>query len=820
MNSVKRPESPPVGSTDAGLPPSAQATRASHLTPTNPPATGWTAALKQYLTRPDRVKAQVICAFAVIMLLALLVSVFTFVRGHAVNMTTAGFVGQDLPAFTSLFDLKLAVMSEEPIVYDYYATQDSTRFRVSHATNAQRIARGLALLKDSGLDAASVSEIEGHYLQLGRLAKDLDQTLDRPFVDWVRASALLSSISDHAEGINRGVDHLMQVASGNVEERGKHTRQEVSGIVTMVAAFSVATLILLITTGYSLRAYIAESTRRRQLALFPERNPHPILSVRADGTPVYANRGALNMLAECGLPPTHMHRLLPGDLSKRLAALKQSGGFMDALEYQACGRALSGEIHPLPDYDLFHVYLSDVSERRQFEETLIHRAYHDAVTNLPNRYSFHETLSEALAHGRRGAVLLLSVDRFRLFVDSFGHAAGDEVLKAVAARLDQALRASWSASGVSRLFRMDSAQFAIVARGVESAAELDEHARLLREVIAGPVKVKDRELLLSFSIGGSLFPIDGMDAEVVVRSADRAMQSVRKQGGNGYCHYGPQLDAQHLELLEMETALRLAHERGEMALHFQPQVNIRTGALIGFEALLRWQHPEHGMMPTQRFIAVAEETGLIIPIGEWVLRTACIQAREWLGTGLRNFTMGVNVSARQFTTGDLPATVSRIVQETRLDPSYLELEITESVAMHDVERTIATLSALRDIGVKLAIDDFGTGYSSLSYLKRFPIHRLKIDQSFVRNVASDPNDAAITRAIIALARSLKLGLIAEGVETEAQRALLARCGCKEIQGYLVARPAPASELQLFLSGNAQRQRLKTKIILPEGHLLQ
>jgi EAL domain-containing protein (putative c-di-GMP-specific phosphodiesterase class I) len=323
---------------------------------------------------------------------------------------------------------------------------------------------------------------------------------------------------------------------------------------------------------------------------------------------------------------------------------------------------------------------------------------------------------------------------------------------------------------------------------------------------------------LSFSIGGSLFPIDGVNAEVIVRSADRAMQSIRKQGGNGYCHYSPQLDAQYLELLELETALRLAQERGEMALHFQPQVNIRTGALIGFEALLRWRHPEHGMIPTQRFIAVAEDTGLIVPIGEWVLRSACLQAREWLGAGLRDFTMGVNVSARQFAGGELPVTVSRIIRETRLDPSYLELEITESVAMHDVERTIATLSALREIGVKLSIDDFGTGYSSLSYLKRFPIHRLKIDQSFVRNVASDPNDAAITRAIIALARSLKLGLIAEGVETEAQRALLARCGCKEIQGYLIARPAPASELQNFLLANVQRQRPRAKCAAAEGEL--
>ena len=433
----------------------------------------WAAALKRYLTRSDRVKTQVVTAFAVIMLLALLVAVFTFVRGHAVNVTTAGFVDQDLPTFTSLFDLKLAVMSEEPIVYDYYATKDSERFRASHAANAQRIAHGIELLRRSGIDTRYVNAVEGHYVELTHLAEELDNTLDRRSVNWTRAGALRTSISAHAEEINRGVDHMLRLASGNVERRGNLTRKEVGEIVTMVATFSVATLILLLATVYSLRAYIAESNKRRQLALFPERNPHPILSVSANGTTVYANRGALSMLVECGLAGTDTRDLLPTNLAERLATLKQSGGIMDRFEYEACGRALAAELHPLPDYDLFHVYLSDISERRQAEQKLVHQAYHDALTGLPNRYRFHEALWQALSAYRTGAVLLLSVDRFRLLLDSFGHATGDEVLKAVAVRLAEALAASWSTLGRSRLFRIDGAQFAILAPGVRSAAELD-----------------------------------------------------------------------------------------------------------------------------------------------------------------------------------------------------------------------------------------------------------------------------------------------------------------------------------------------------------
>ncbi|HTS52237.1 MAG TPA: bifunctional diguanylate cyclase/phosphodiesterase [Burkholderiales bacterium] len=741
--------------------------------------------------------------FAAIVALALLLSIFTYLHGRSVNLTTTGFVDHDLPSVATLFDLKLAVVSEEPILYDYYATGDRARFRASHGANARRIQRGLLQLKRSGVSPERMGEVEGHYRELNRLAAELDATLGRAPMDPHKAQALLAAINHHAADINAGVDKVLDVVSGDVDRRGRVVQEEVATIVSMVGAFSVATLILLVLTGYSLRAYVSESTKRRQLALFPERNPHPILSVSSEGTPLYANRGALQMLGDSKASTQDTARLLPADLVERLDALRRSRRDIDRFEYQACGRQLSCEIHPLPDQDLFHLYLSDITEHKRAEQKLMYQAYHDALTDLPNRHEFHEKLSQAISAQATGAVLLLIVDRFRLYVDSLGHSVGDEVLRAVAARLNQTLEGSWSEFLAARLFRMDGARFAVFAPGVRSAATLDSLAQRMQESALEPIRVRDRQFLLTFSVGGSLFPLDGRDAETVVRGADRAMQSVREQGGNAYRRYGSDLDTEYSELLELETDLRLAQERGELVLHFQPQVDIRTEALIGFEALLRWNHPVRGMIPPNRFIPLAEDTGLIVPIGEWVLHTACVQARAWLDCGLRGFAVGVNVSARQFAGGDLAQTVQRVVRDTGLDPAYLELEVTETVAMQDAEQTVETLDALKEIGVRMSIDDFGTGYSSLSYLKRLPVHRLKIDRSFVRDITSDKDDAAITRAVIALARSLRLKVIAEGVETEQQRALLARYGCREIQGYLIARPSSASDLTPFLSQHLQ-----------------
>src|SRR5262245_1660608 len=760
-------------------------------------------AAQRQTPRADRLRRQMVVITSAILGLAVLLSLFTYEHGRSVNLTTTGFVDHDLPSVSILFDLKLAVVSEEPILYDYYATGDRGRFRPSHGANARRIERILAQLRHSDVSPNLAAGIDGHFRELNRLAAELDATLIGAFPDPAKAATLLTSISRHAADINTGVDKMLAVVSGDVARRGKIVQEEVATIVSMVVAFSVATLILLILTGYSLRAYIGESTKRRQLALFPERNPHPILSVSSEGTPLYANRGALQMLRDCGASSTDASVLLPADLVARLDALRRSRRDRDRFEYEACGRQLACEIHPLPDQDLYHVYLSDITEHKRAEQKLIHQAYHDSLTELPNRNEFHERLSQAISAQACGAVLILNLDRFRLMVDSFGHNVGDEVLRAVAGRLHQTLQGSWSEFLAARLFRIDGARFAVFAPGVRSPATLDALAARMQESAVEPLRVRDRQLLLSFSVGGSLFPVDGKDAETVLRGADRAMQSVRKQGGNGYRRYSTELDAEYTEQLELETELRLAQERGELSLHFQPQVNIRTGALIGFEALLRWNHPEQGMIPPNHFIPLAESTGLIVDIGEWVLHTACVQARAWLDLGLRGFTIGANVSGRQFAAGDLAQRVQRVVHDTGLDPGYLELEVTESVAMIDAEQTVDTLAELKKIGVRMAIDDFGTGHSSLAYLKRLPVHRLKIDKSFVRNVTSDRNDAAITRAVIALAKSLGLKVIAEGVETEQQRALLARYGCREIQGFLIARPSPASDLEPFVERHLQ-----------------
>jgi diguanylate cyclase (GGDEF)-like protein len=733
-------------------------------------------------------------ALVAILVLGLGLSMSTYLRGQSVNALTAALVDHDLPVIGDLFDLKIAVLREEPILYEYYATTDREKFQAAHATNWTRIEARLAQLRSAFPSEARVGEVHEGIVQIARLAEELDRNLARERIDWDEARATLVLVTDHATRTNAVIDGLMDNLRRRVSARGDLTRDQVDRVVTLVISFSVATVVLLFATGFLLRRYLGEASQRRQLALFPERNPHPILSVSADGRPIYANPGAWHLLSRWGGPSAKLEDLMPPDLPQRLSGLTGDEDEPHQCDYEVFGRSLSCEIHAVPTQDVAHVYLFDVTERKRIEQRLVHQAYHDALTGLPNRHRFHELLAESVARPGATTVWLMTVDRFRLFVESFGRRTVDEVLCEAAKRLCAGI-AGESPSG-AQLFRLDGAQFALIDCGPP-----DRGDALVQSILAAtrdPIVVEGRELLLTLSIGGATGPGDGTDADTLYRCADRAQQSVRKSGGGGCLRYHRDLDAQLIETLELETALRRATERGEFVLHYQPQVATAGGALVGFEALVRWRHPERGMVPPGAFIPLAEETGLIIEIGEWVLGEACRQARSWFDRGLRHFVVGVNISARQFAGSDLPALVRSVLAETGLEPGCLDLEITESIAMHDVERTVATLRALKDIGVCLSIDDFGTGYSSLAYLKRFPVDRLKVDQSFVRHIATDPEGAAITQAVIALSRSLGLVAIAEGVETAEQRAMLEAYGCQEIQGYLVSRPVPPDQLGAFL----------------------
>jgi len=434
--------------------------------------------------------------------------------------------------------------------------------------------------------------------------------------------------------------------------------------------------------------------------------------------------------------------------------------------------------------------------RQQAEETINHLAYYDALTGLPNRALFNDRLAMALVqaqrHQRKLAVLFLDLDRFKTINDTLGHAMGDRLLQGVAQRLTSCVREG------DTVARLGGDEFMLLLPGIEHVEDVAKIVQRVLEVLKPSFNFDGQEFHITSSIGIALYPNDSEDAEALLKNADTALHRAKEQGRNNYQFYIPSMNATSFERLILENNLRRALERKEFVLYYQPQVSLLTKRIVGMEALLRWQHPELGLVPPRKFIPLAEETGLIGSLGEWVLQTACAQNKAWQEVGFPPLRVAVNLSAHLFRQQGLVETVARVLKETRLNPHYLELEVTEGTLMENAEATVSTLRKLKEMGVHLSIDDFGTGYSSLSYLRRFPIDTLKIDQSFVWDISSDPDDATIARLIIAMAHSLKLKVVAEGVETEEQLSFLRFHQCDELQGYLFSKPVPAEAFTQLL----------------------
>jgi len=443
----------------------------------------------------------------------------------------------------------------------------------------------------------------------------------------------------------------------------------------------------------------------------------------------------------------------------------------------------------------------DITERKEVEEKIRRMAEHDALTGLPNRSLLSVRMAELIARAADSemqlALLFLDLDHFKNINDSLGHEIGDLLLQQVSGRLLQFLHEA------DTLSRSGGDEFAILLADCSGAPMVGRIAERLLEAMAQPFSVDGHELVLSASIGISMYPHDGHDLGTLLKNADAAMFSAKAAGRNAYQFFTPEMNARVFERLSLENSLRKALARQELLLYYQPQYRVEDHRLFGFEALLRWRHPELGLVPPVRFIPIAEETSLILPIGEWVMREACRQQVAWQKAGLPATTVAVNLSAVQFRQSNFVALVQNILKETGLPAHQLELEITESLLMEDTERAVQILNDLKDLGVRLALDDFGTGYSSLSYLKRFPLDKIKIDQSFVRDMIRDSGDAAIIQAIIAIAGKLGMGVIAEGVESKAQLDYLAFHQCSEFQGYLFSPPVPAAEVPALLKSATQ-----------------
>jgi diguanylate cyclase (GGDEF)-like protein len=439
----------------------------------------------------------------------------------------------------------------------------------------------------------------------------------------------------------------------------------------------------------------------------------------------------------------------------------------------------------------------DIRARLAIEEKVSYLAQFDALTGLPNRNLFQDRLTQAMALAKRNdwpmAVLFIDLDRFKLVNDTLGHAAGDKLLREAAERLRSCVRAS------DTVGRLGGDEFAAILSELARPGDAGLVAQKIIDVFKRSFDLEGKETYVTASVGVTLYPVDSDNAEALVVNADAAMYRAKQQGRNNYQYFTRDMNERALQRVQMEIALRQALERQEFRLFYQPKADLVTGKICGFEALLRWQHPDKGMVLPGEFIPVLEETGLIVQAGEWVLRTACEQIKAWQDAGLKVPPVSVNLSARQFEQKNLKGAVGQILSETKVDPSLIEFEITESLLMNDPEGAARTLHDLKESGVKLSMDDFGTGYSSLGYLKRFPIDTLKIDRTFVRDISTDADDATLTRAIINLAQNLRLNVVAEGVETEAQLAFLCLNGCDEMQGYLFARPTTAEECGRMIS---------------------
>jgi diguanylate cyclase (GGDEF) domain len=578
------------------------------------------------------------------------------------------------------------------------------------------------------------------------------------------------------------VNDPAELANSSNRDRSSHTK-------------SVQDTVLIV-PDKDIVAYNEEILAR--LASIPELNPNPIIEINLSGTITYLNPAAMRQfpnIYRIGI----RHPVLDGLLLEAEGMAEGKKEFF-VREVEWNERVLEQFVHYIPSSDLIRSYIADITERKRSQQIIQYQAAHDALTGLPNRTYLNDYLSLALSQAKRSqemiAVLFFDLDRFKLINDSLGHSTGDKLLCATCDRLKLKLRQG------NLLARWGGDEFIMVLRQVKSPEQAVKVAHGVIQILEPPFMFEGQELHLSVSVGISIFPSDGDDIDTLIKNADTAMYRA-KERGRGNCQlYKPKMHENTFQKLSLENGLRKAINHDELALYYQPIVNTNLNKILAVETLLRWQHPTFGILPPGQFIPLAEETGLIVPIGYWLIRTACQRSLEWRQLGCGSLRLAINLSPRQFQQPDFVDHLAEILQDLKFDPTHLELELTESVVMENVDESIAKLKKLRDLGIGLSVDDFGTGYSSLSYLKKLPIHSLKIDRSFVTDITQSLNDQAIAISIITLAKNLRLNVIAEGVETVEQMHLLRSMECYVMQGFLFGRPMPAVELTARLrSGN-------------------
>ncbi len=558
------------------------------------------------------------------------------------------------------------------------------------------------------------------------------------------------------------------------------------------------------------RAHL-QALKLRERAMEATANAIMITDVRAEDKPIVYVNPAFERITGYSADEVigRNGRFLAGDnlaqpgLEEIRAALRaRSEAYAILRNYRKDGAPFWNELYIAPvwgddgEVEYYVSVINDITERKRQEEQLEYQASHDALTGLPNRHLLRDRVEQAIQYARRDrhrvAVMTLDIDRFNFVNESLGHAAGDELLRSVAERLQRDL------GTLDTVGRVSGDEFLVILGAIHEPEEALDVASVLRRALSKQFQIVGQHIFVSAGIGVATYPEDGEDADTLIRHSGIALHRGKEEGGGTLQVYNPSMSPGPADRLELETDLQYAASRGEFHLLFQPQISLRDRRVVGAEALLRWHHPRRGVISPIHFIPLAEDLGLIVAVGQWVIDAACAQLRTWLDSGVEAVPVAVNISGRQFRHHDLTWTVSRALEHYGVPPELLELELTETTVAQNPEMAAATLRELKSMGVRISLDDFGTGYSSLSHLKRFPIDRLKIDKAFVRQITQDADDAAIVRTIIGMAHSMGLDVVAEGVESEEQIEYLRQCGCDILQGFYYSRPGEPEDILTIL----------------------
>ncbi|GAA6135358.1 hypothetical protein NBRC116188_21480 [Oceaniserpentilla sp. 4NH20-0058] len=719
-------------------------------------------------------------SFTLVVTIGIAMSVVIQTSGKQAGISSQNLVSVALPKLDQIKQLRASITEHERLLYEYYASTIRENLWPKIKRTESNLSQQLMTINTSF--AGHVMTLPTLYAEIKTLQNDIDVNLVSASTNWDKARedlAKLTAVGKQAETILVELNHKVEQEAA---EQASNTQKQIQNIVEIVFIYTFVIILIALLMGYITQVNIRKTAKRKALAKFPERNPNPVISLNWHGDILFANPASHKLLATIEKDSENLTLLLPNDFLPRLHKWQKDYETLVHFEEVIGQHNLLFSLSLLRDLDTCHLYIEDVTERKEAQHQLEYQAFHDIHTGLANRRKFEADLSHVIEHQIHCSILLLSIDRFKFITSSQGYHIGDLIIRHLGVRLLE-MREQFNCH--VKIFRLEGSTFSIIVYHNDTG-EVNYVAKAIQGAMDEALFVNQHSYHLNFSMGFCHYPQDGNTTQELISNAHAALIHARLIGDTIEA-YSAQLHEAEQSWLPIERGMREALDLQQYTMFYQAKVDGQSGKIAGAEALIRWFKDDGTMVSPATFIPVAEQTGLIIQIGHWVLEQGFRQAKAFNQNG-QNIQVAINISARQFQYRHFLEQLKALIEETGVNPQHIELEITESLIMENAKQSIAIMKKIKAMGFALAIDDFGTGYSSLSYLKQFPIDSLKIDQAFVKNLASDEDDKSIVAAIIDLAQHLNLKTIAEGVETHEQWAILKEMNCDYIQGYYFSKP--------------------------------